>query len=177
MAVNRWHCDQAWIGGVARNVVIEEENGRIVRVTPDAPVEPDAMPLAGLTVPGLANTHSHAFHRALRGSAQQGAATFWSWRDEMYRLADRLDPESYFRLARAVYGEMVLAGITAVGEFHYLHHQAGGTPYADPNEDRRSCAPAERSRAPVAYRGPGRTHIGRLERARLVGGTSERARP
>jgi formiminoglutamate deiminase len=52
----------------------------------------------------------------------------------MYRLADRLDPESYFRLARAVYGEMVLAGITAVGEFHYLHHQAGGTPYADPNE-------------------------------------------
>ena len=134
MAVNRWHCDQAWVGGVAKNVVIEEENGQIVRVTPDAPVDPDAMPLAGLTVPGLANTHSHAFHRALRGSAQQGAATFWSWRDEMYRLADRLDPESYFRLARAVYGEMVLAGITAVGEFHYLHHQAGGTPYADPNE-------------------------------------------
>ena len=133
MAVRRWHCDQAWVGRVAENVLIEEEAGRIARVVPDASDDPDAVTLHGLTVPGLANAHSHAFHRALRGSAQQ-ADSFWSWRDDMYRLVDRLDPDSYFRLARAVYGEMVQAGITAVGEFHYLHHQSDGTPYDDPNE-------------------------------------------
>ena len=134
MAVTGWHCDRAWIGRVASDVLIEVEDGRIVRVVPDSPRPPQAVSLRGLTIPGLANAHSHAFHRAMRGSAQDGAESFWSWRDKMYRLADQLDPDSYFRLARAVYGEMVLAGITAVGEFHYLHHQPGGAPYADPNE-------------------------------------------
>jgi formiminoglutamate deiminase len=92
-----------------------------------------AVRLPGLTVPGLANAHSHAFHRALRGRTQAGKGSFWTWRDGMYALAARLDPESYHRLARAVYGEMVLAGITCVGEFHYLHHAPDGGRYADPN--------------------------------------------
>jgi formiminoglutamate deiminase len=92
----------------------------------------------------FANCHSHVFHRALRGrvggdSAHQGRprpgtpATFWSWRDEMYAIAAVLDPDLLHRLARATYAEMRLAGIGAVGEFHYLHHQPDGTPYDDAN--------------------------------------------
>jgi formiminoglutamate deiminase len=84
-------------------------------------------------LPGLANTHSHAFHRVLRGRTHGGRGSFWTWREQMYEVAGRLDPDTYHALARAVYGEMVLAGITCVGEFHYLHHGPDGTPYADPN--------------------------------------------
>ncbi|GID26791.1 formimidoylglutamate deiminase [Paractinoplanes brasiliensis] len=84
-------------------------------------------------LPGFANAHSHAFHRALRGRTHEGGGSFWTWRDLMYQVAGRLDPDSYYALARAVYAEMALAGITAVGEFHYLHHGPDGTPYADPN--------------------------------------------
>ena len=91
------------------------------------------MRVAGLTIPGLANAHSHAFHRALRGRTQRGRGTFWTWRRQMYSLAERLDPDSYHLLARAVYREMVSTGITAVGEFHDLHHPPDGTPYARPN--------------------------------------------
>src|SRR5690606_23416972 len=90
--------------------------------------------LPGLTIPGLANAHSHAFHRALRAATQTGKGDFWTWRDRMYEVAGRLDPGSYLRLARAVYAEMALAGVTCVGEFHYLHHAPGGTPYDDRNE-------------------------------------------
>ena len=102
-------------------------------MTPDAdPLR--AVPVRGLVVPGLANTHSHAFHRALRGRTQRERGTFWTWRDQMYAVAARLDPDTYLALARATYREMAAAGITCVGEFHYLHHQADGTPYADPHE-------------------------------------------
>ena len=79
----------------------------------------------------FANCHSHAFHRALRGRA--GGDSFWSWRDDMYTLVGALDPDLLYRLARATYAEMRLAGIDAVGEFHYLHHQPDGTPYDDSN--------------------------------------------
>ncbi|MFH8975900.1 formimidoylglutamate deiminase [Streptomyces sp. NPDC017890] len=109
-------------------------DGRITAVhqgTPGPP--PGAEPLRGLTLPGLANAHSHAFHRALRGTVQVGSGTFWTWREAMYSVADRLTPETYHDLARAVYAEMALAGITTVGEFHYVHHAPGGTPYADAN--------------------------------------------
>ncbi len=85
-----------------------------------------------ITVPAFANCHSHAFHRALRGRIT-GADSFWSWRDHMYALAAALDPELMFSLARATYSEMRLAGIGAVGEFHYLHHGPDGTPYDDAN--------------------------------------------
>ncbi|HZP15870.1 MAG TPA: formimidoylglutamate deiminase, partial [Nocardioides sp.] len=87
----------------------------------------------GLTVAGLANCHSHAFHRALRGHTQTGRGSFWTWREQMYARAATLTPDEYFALATRVYQEMRAAGITAVGEFHYLHHQPDGTPYADPN--------------------------------------------
>jgi formiminoglutamate deiminase len=114
-------------------VLVDVDGDRIVTVTPGVPAPSHAVRLAGLTLPGLANAHSHAFHRALRGRTQAGAGTFWTWREQMYELAAVLDPDSYFALARAVYGEMALAGITCVGEFHYLHHGTDGTPYADAN--------------------------------------------
>ena len=90
--------------------------------------------LAGVTIPGLANAHSHAFQRALRGRTQAGRGDFWTWRERMYEVAGGLDPDTYRALARATFGEMALAGITGVGEFHYLHHTPDGTPYEDPNE-------------------------------------------
>jgi formiminoglutamate deiminase len=131
--MTRYHAEYAWLGGdtADREVRIEVADGRITAVQPGAP--PDGTRLPGLTLPGLANAHSHAFHRALRGRTQSGRGTFWTWREQMYALAGHLDPDGYYRLARATYGEMVLAGITCVGEFHYLHHAPGGTRYADPN--------------------------------------------
>lgn len=139
--------------GVADDVVVVVEDGRFVVVEPSGPrrqkerfagdISPakDTFPrstgetvtLPGLAIPGLANTHSHAFHRALRGRTQHGRGTFWTWRDQMYDLAARLTPDDYLPLARAAYREMVAAGMTSVGEFHYLHHQPGGRPYADPH--------------------------------------------
>ena len=95
---------------------------------------PGAERLDGVTLPGLANAHSHAFHRALRGAPSAAGGSFWTWRERMYEAGRRLDPDGYLRLARATFGEMALAGITAVGEFHYLHHGPGGEPYDDPNE-------------------------------------------
>ncbi|AVH97162.1 MULTISPECIES: formimidoylglutamate deiminase [Streptomyces] len=127
--------EHAWLDPtVEPGVALETADGRItsVRTGVETP-PPGAEVLRGLTIPGLANAHSHAFHRALRGTVQVGSGTFWTWRDTMYKVAQRLTPDSYFALARAVYAEMALAGITSVGEFHYLHHAPGGTPYADPN--------------------------------------------
>ena len=125
-------CEQAWLpGGIARGVRIEVSEGRIAAVVPDSPRAGTV--LSGLTLPGFANGHSHAFHRALRGRTHHERGTFWTWRERMYSLAARLDPDTYYRLARGVYAEMVLGGYTSVGEFHYLHHAPGGKPYADPN--------------------------------------------
>ena len=119
--------------GPARDVLIEVAGGRFTSVTPGAPPPPGAARLGGAVVPGFANAHSHAFHRALRGRTHAGGGTFWTWRDAMYSLASSLNPDNYLALARAVYAEMALAGITTVGEFHYVHHGPGGQPYADPN--------------------------------------------
>lgn len=130
-------CELAWLGGeqVEAGVLIEVDSGRIEGVRGGVPAPPSgAARLDGVTIPGLANAHSHAFQRALRGRTQQDRGTFWTWREQMYRLAARLDPDSYLALARATYAEMAMAGVTTVGEFHYLHHTPGGTPYADPNE-------------------------------------------
>ena len=138
-AVRRWHAELAWLPGrgVHAGVLIEAAGRHFSAVTPGvAPADcpPETARLAGFTMPGLANAHSHAFHRALRGVVQAGQGTFWTWRERMYQVAGRLQPDSYLALARAVYAEMALAGITCVGEFHYLHHDTGGARYADPNE-------------------------------------------
>jgi formiminoglutamate deiminase len=125
--------EHAWVGGrVEPNVLLEVRDGRFTAVTPGASPS-SATRLRGLVLPGFANVHSHAFHRALRGRTHDDRGSFWTWRSRMYEVAERLNPDSYYELARAVYGEMALAGITCVGEFHYLHHDVDGRPYADPN--------------------------------------------
>lgn len=127
-------CERAWLtDGVRDAVRVQTDAGRVTAVTTGAPARPGDVRLDGLVLPGLANAHSHAFHRALRGRTHDGGGTFWTWRERMYAVARRLDPDSYLALARAVYAEMSLAGVTAVGEFHYLHHPGGGRRYADPN--------------------------------------------
>ncbi|MEN3307416.1 MAG: hypothetical protein V7603_3618 [Micromonosporaceae bacterium] len=132
-ALTTWWAEYAWLpAGLASGVLVEVDGERIAAVRPDSPAPAGAVRLAGLTLPGLANAHSHAFHRALRARAQAGRGTFWTWRDLMYTVAGTLDPDRYLALARAVYAEMALAGITCVGEFHYVHHAPGGTPYRDP---------------------------------------------
>lgn len=147
MSVIAYHCELAWLGGgpaepgdheghggqVASDVLVEVDGERIVAVHQGVPAPAGAVRLLGLTLPGLANTHSHCFHRALRSRTQRGRGTFWTWRQQMYAVADRITPDTYHALARATYAEMALAGITCVGEFHYLHHAPGGARYSDPN--------------------------------------------
>jgi formiminoglutamate deiminase len=131
--VTRYFAQYAQLpGGLARDVSLEVVDGRFTAVTPGGDGA-GAQRLPGLVLPGFANCHSHAFHRALRGRTHHGTGSFWTWREQMYAVAAWLDPERYLNLARAVYAEMALAGITSVGEFHYLHHGPGGVPYADPN--------------------------------------------
>ncbi len=152
-----WLAELAWSPdfGLRSDVLIEATGDQLTRVMPDAVLldegpSPAATRLAGLTLPGLANAHSHAFHRALRGITQASRGTFWTWRERMYEVAGRLDPDSYLALATAAYAEMALAGISCVGEFHYLHHGVGGTPYADPNQMGRALIEAAgRARHPA----------------------------
>lgn len=100
----------------------------------------EATPLPGRALlPGLVNCHSHAFQRLLRGRTQFVASgregdDFWSWREAMYEVAGALGPDELYVAARQAFVEMALAGVTAVGEFHYLHHTPDGRPYEDPNE-------------------------------------------
>ena len=129
-----WHAPYALLPtGLAREVTFESRAGRFTAVRPDSPPPADATLLPGVVLPGLANCHSHAFHRALRGRTHGHGGTFWTWREGMYAVAARLDPDSYLTLARATYAEMALSGVSSVGEFHYLHHAAGGAAYTDPN--------------------------------------------
>lgn len=90
-----------------------------------------------ILVPGLVNVHSHSFQRVLRGRTETRASahtdSFWTWRDLMYRAATRLTPEDIYHTARMAFLEMLLSGITTVGEFHYLHHAPDGSRYGDPN--------------------------------------------
>ncbi|CAN5752946.1 formimidoylglutamate deiminase [soil metagenome] len=129
-------CEMAWLGGqhAERNVLINVDGERITNVEIGGGRPTDSsVTLPGLTLPAFANSHSHAFHRALRARTHRGAGSFWAWREAMYKVAASLDPDRYFHLARAVYAEMALAGVSAVGEFHYLHHGPDGMPYDDPN--------------------------------------------
>lgn len=135
MTATDYFLQDALIDGTAHpRVWVRIEGGRFTAVVPDTTDPPaGALPVVGLTVPGFANTHSHAFHRALRGRTQAGRGSFWTWREQMYAAAARLGPDGYYDLARAVFAEMVAAGFTTVGEFHYVHHRPDGSPYPDPN--------------------------------------------
>jgi len=103
---------------------------------------------APVTIPAMVSAHSHAFQRDLRGigerRSQAAGDDFWSWRHAMYALAGALDPDAMHAAALRTYTEMVAAGYGAVGEFHYVHHQADGTPYAQPNAMADAVAAAAR---------------------------------
>ena len=130
-----WWCRQAWLPeGLASDVrLIAGADGRFTDVQTGVGASGQDTQLPGIVLPGFADAHSHAFHRALRGRTHSDGGTFWTWRDLMYSVAAQLDPDSYRALATAVYAESTLAGVTCIGEFHYLHHGPGGTPYDDPN--------------------------------------------
>lgn len=121
--------------GWARNVLIAWDGaGRIAQVTPGATAPAGVATAAGPVIPGMPNLHSHAFQRAFAGLTEyrgESQDSFWSWRNLMYRFAARITPESLEAIATWLYVEMLEAGYTSVCEFHYVHHDQGGTPYAD----------------------------------------------
>lgn len=134
--------------GWARDVRVSMAGGSIASVETGAPAS-SADARASVGLPGLANVHSHAFQRAMAGLTEHrgpGADSFWTWRELMYRFVARLTPEDVEAIAGQAQVEMLEAGFTRVGEFHYLHHDCGGKPYAEVAEmAARIAAAAERS--------------------------------
>ncbi|MBL8273449.1 MAG: amidohydrolase family protein, partial [Xanthomonadales bacterium] len=131
-----WYAEQALLpSGWARDVCLTiDAAGDLVEVAAGAS-RADATPLGRWVVPGMPNLHSHAFQRAMAGLAERQAAerdTFWSWRETMYRYAGAVDPAALHAIAAQLYADLLLHGYTAVCEFHYLHHQPDGRPYAPP---------------------------------------------
>jgi formiminoglutamate deiminase len=122
--VSLFWCELAWLGDerAQPGVLIEADGELIVAVTRQPAPPAGASVLPGLTMPAFANAHSHAFQRALRGRTQAAShGSFWTWRERMYALAERLDATGVEALARATFAEMALAGVALVGEFDYLH--------------------------------------------------------
>ncbi|MFV8905303.1 formimidoylglutamate deiminase [Serratia fonticola] len=123
--------------GWAHNVRLEvDAHGQLAQVTPNTDSD-GCLRLHGDVVPGMPNLHSHAFQRAMAGLAEVAGNpqdSFWTWRDLMYRLVQRLTPEQVGVIARQLYIEMLKGGYTQVAEFHYLHHTPEGKAYADRGE-------------------------------------------
>jgi formiminoglutamate deiminase len=139
--------------GWRENVILEVADGLIRAITADA-APGDARRIPGAAVPGLPNLHSHSFQRGMAGLAERRGPSpdsFWTWREVMYRFLDRLDPDAVEAIAAYAFVEMLEAGFTIVGEFHYLHHAPDGRPYANPAET------AERIAAAAARAGIGLT--------------------
>ena len=133
------HAPHAWLAdGWQSDVRIAIDTGGTIRSVSRGAAQPDDERLAGPLLPGMPNLHSHAFQRAMAGLAEEALNpedSFWTWRELMYRLVGRLTPEQVQAIATHLYIEMLKGGYTAVAEFHYLHHQPGGTPYAEPRGD------------------------------------------
>src|ERR1700722_18358124 len=118
-------------------VVAISDDGLLGEIVPRVADALITDPLPGVALlPGFVNAHSHVFQRALRGHTHRPLSqqdTFWTWRRAMYAEARRLTPDLLYEGALRTYREMLAAGYTTVGEFHYVHHQPDGTPYASPN--------------------------------------------
>ncbi|HKY26594.1 MAG TPA: amidohydrolase family protein, partial [Pyrinomonadaceae bacterium] len=134
----RWRPELVYVDGRFKPQEIScDETGKIVGLSqPSERTNPTRLN-SRVVIPGLVNAHSHAFQRVIRGRTeyrtQNVKDTFWTWREMMYSAANRLSPEDIYDSSRMAFLEMALSGITAVGEFHYLHKQPGGTHYDDPN--------------------------------------------
>jgi formimidoylglutamate deiminase len=141
----------AWVRGAwARDVLLETDaRGHWTRIEPgaDALQHLGATKLDGPVLPGLVNAHGHAFQRAMAGLTERNNGSdddFWSWRDRMYSAANRITPQQLESVAAFLYAELLRAGYTHVCEFHYLHNDLDGKPYADPVEMSRAIARAAR---------------------------------
>jgi formimidoylglutamate deiminase len=122
--------------GWASQVRLTEAEGHIARVVVGVPAE-QGDECHAIGVPGLPNVHSHAFQRGIAGLTERrggGEDSFWSWRELMYRFVERIDPDEFEALSALAYAQMLEGGFTHVGEFHYLHHDHNGVPFADPGE-------------------------------------------
>jgi len=133
-----WLPDLVYVDGrfESGRTIVCDDAGKIVRVASEG--VPEAVRLQGRALlPGMVNAHSHAFQRVIRGCtehrSQHNTDSFWTWREEMYAAANRLEAEDIYNISRMAFLEMALTGITAAGEFHYIHHQRDGSPYSDPN--------------------------------------------
>ena len=127
-----WFSSALLPDGWARDVRITITNGLIASVEPGVSANP-ADERHAVALPGLPNLHSHAFQRGMAGLAEVRGPTgdsFWTWRDVMYRFLDRMDPDDMQAIAALAYAEMLESGFTRVGEFHYVHHDRDGVPYA-----------------------------------------------
>jgi formimidoylglutamate deiminase len=117
--------------------VVCDADGMIVRIAASDEVENATRLKRRALLPGLVNAHSHAFQRLIRGRTERRSPnatdSFWTWREQMYAAANRLGAEDIYAVSRMAFLEMALTGITAVGEFHYIHHSPDGSPYSDPN--------------------------------------------
>ena len=134
--MNRLFADHALLpAGFAERVMLSwDDSGALNAVHSGAACPSDVPRAAGLVVPGLPNLHSHAFQRAFAGLTEYRASahdSFWSWRDRMYRFAGAITPDDLEAIATQLYIEMLRAGYTSVCEFHYVHHDPAGRPYAD----------------------------------------------
>ncbi len=116
-----YFADYAWLGGDAVSRRRARSTSKRAGSSRSGPAWRTRHTASGVTIPGLANAHSHAFQRALRGQVQRGGGSFWTWREDMYALATTMTPDRCFELAKGAYAEMLRAGITTVGEFDYLH--------------------------------------------------------
>ena len=140
--------------GWARDVAVEvDDDGAIALVAPGSP-RGDADDAGGPLVPAMPNLHSHAFQRGVAGrtghAGSTGEDSFWTWRQAMYAFLERLDPDGFEAIAAQVYVEMAKAGYGAVAEFHYVHHDPAGRPYADRGEmAKRVLAAARRAGTPL----------------------------
>ena len=124
-------------GGWARDVLIEADAAGIIEQAEPNRAPGDADRARGPVIPGMPNLHCHAFQRALAGRTGRtdcGGDSFWTWRAAMYDFLDRVDADAFEAIAAQAYVEMLKAGYTAVAEFHYVHHDPAGRPYADPAE-------------------------------------------
>ncbi|WP_298922670.1 formimidoylglutamate deiminase, partial [uncultured Bosea sp.] len=120
--------------GFAGNVKLTIEGGFVTAVEPDVAPTGEGRRFAGIALPGMPNLHSHAFQRGMAGLSERRGApedSFWTWREVMYRFLDRLDPDDVQAIAAQAFVEMLEGGFTALAEFHYLHHDKDGRPYAN----------------------------------------------
>ena len=136
MGTRRYFAEHAWLPhGWESDVRIAVDDSGVIASVDDGVSRDDSDNLGRFVIPGMPNLHSHAFQRAMAGLAERqthAEDSFWTWRETMYAFAGRIDPDSLRAIAAQLYVEMLKAGYTQVCEFHYLHHQANGSPYADP---------------------------------------------